>query len=86
MTDLHRLRVSLTKHGAHKIAELIKAFPRDQVLQNTWDRYRDIKIDTAQARVNLSVDTKGNLPYIWDEVRKLGPEHVNDLVLLAINI
>ncbi len=84
MTDLHKLRVSLTKHGAHKIADLIKAFPRDQVLENTWDRYREIKIDIAQSKSNLSADTNGTLPYIWDEVRNLGPEHVNDLVLLAI--
>jgi hypothetical protein len=84
MTDLRKLKVSLTKHGAHKVADLIKAFPRDMVLENTWDRYREIKIDIAQTKSNLSADANGILPYFWDEVRKLGDEHVNDLVLLAI--
>lgn len=84
MTDLRNLKVSLTKHGAHKIADLIKAFPRDLVLQNIWDQYQSIKINLAQTKRNLSAQPNGTLPYIWDEVRKLGDEHVNDLVLLAI--
>ncbi len=84
MADLRKLKVSLTKHGAHKIADLIKAFPRDLVLENISDRYHGIKIELAQTKSNLSAYPNGTLPYIWDEVRKLGDEHVNDLVILAI--
>ncbi len=84
MTNLARLKVSLTKHGAHKVADLIEAFPRSQVLNNTWDSYQGIKIDQAQTRSNLSIHSDGTLPEIWDEVRQLSDEHVEDLVLLAI--
>ena len=84
MTDINRLKVSLTKHGAHKVAELIKYFPTDEVLANTWDRYNNIKIDRAQSSKNLSANNNGTLPTIWHEVKLLGDEHIEDLVLLAI--
>lgn len=84
MTNLARLKVSLTKHGAHKVAELVKAFPRNKILPNTWDKYKDIRIDDAQTIKNLSISKYGDVPDVWDEVRQLGGEYVNDLVLVAI--
>lgn len=85
MIDLRRLKVSLTKHGAHKVAELIKNFPVDHVLDNVWDTYEDIKIDLAQTKRNLSVNIQGKLPSIWEKVKEIkNNDAVDSLVLLAI--
>ncbi len=84
MTDLNRLKVSLTKHGAHKLAELIMAFPRNQLLSKTWDKYKEIRIDLSQAKNILSVDDRGLVPYIWEQARESGLEAVQELLLLAI--
>ncbi len=84
MTDLESLKVSLTKHGAHKIAALLRAFPKDQVLDNTWGRYRGIKIDRTQAAKNLSADENDVLPDVWDQVRQLGDRETDNLVLVAV--
>lgn len=84
MTDLSKLKVSLTKHGAYKVAELIKAFPKDEILNNTWDKYKGIRIDRAQTMKNLSGDSSGILPSIWDEIKDLGDEEIENLVLIAI--
>jgi hypothetical protein len=84
MTDLFQLKVSLTKHGAHKVAQLLIAFPTDQVLGNTSGTYRNITINRAQAEKNLSVDNRGNLPGFWESARQLGYAEVEGLVLLGI--
>ena len=34
MAGLNELRVSLTKNGFFKVAEIIKNYPRDQILKN----------------------------------------------------
>ncbi len=84
MTNLNRLKVSLTKHGAHKITQLIKAFPTDQVLKNTINQQYGISIDKAQSSKNLSANNDDTLPAIWDEAKRLGDQYVDDLVILAI--
>jgi hypothetical protein len=84
MTDLKRLRVSLTKHGAHKVYRLIKHFPAPAVLKNTWDQYADIKIDRAQAARNLSALPDDNLPAIWTEAKNRSTQTLQRLVFLGI--
>ncbi len=84
MTDLNKLRVSLTKHGAHKLADLIMAFPANKVLHNTWGKYKGIRIDAAQAQNIMSVDNRGDVPPFWDQAREMGLEAVQELLLLAI--
>jgi hypothetical protein len=84
VTNLSKLRVSLTKHGAHKIALLLGQFKRDEVLKHLNNSVPGINIDSVQARKNLSVNIKNELPEIWDDVRRMGEEAINALVLLAI--
>jgi hypothetical protein len=84
MIDLSRLRVSLTKHGAHKVAELIKNFSQDEILNNAWDKHKGIRINLAQTMKNLSVDLNGRVPSIWEEVKQLGDTEIENLVLIAI--
>lgn len=84
MTDLKRLNVSLTKHGAHKIARLLKSYGPDQVLSKMDDPALDIHIDSAQARKNLSVQENDHVPEVWRQSAQLGDEAIDALVLLAI--
>lgn len=83
MTNLAKLRVSLTKHGAHKLAILFRDFDSKEVLNNLWGKVPGVKIDTAQALKNLSA--KGEIvPVLWDRARDRGRETIESLVLIAI--
>jgi hypothetical protein len=82
--DLNKLRVSLTKHGAHKISFLLQKFDKDDVLNHLSGDYLDIIIDSAQTRGILSINSEGKAPEIWDEIKKYGQEDIFDLVFLAI--
>lgn len=83
-TDLRKLTVSLTKHGAHKIANLLTKYDKDNILNNLWGSEPGIKIERAQAKKNLSADRIGNVPDIWNDARGCGQETINALVLIAI--
>jgi hypothetical protein len=84
MTNLNKLAVSLTKHGAHKIAKVLDSFPLDQVLKSTSDTIDGINIDAAQARKTLSAGSSNAVPTFWFEAKKFGPSAVKKLVLLGI--
>lgn len=84
MTNLMSLNVSLTKHGAHKIADLVKKYPSVKVLEMLWGKVPGINVEEAQAKKILSVSSTGAVPKFWDDVRKLGAPAVDSLVLLAI--
>lgn len=83
-TDLTKLKVSLTKHGAHKIAYLVAEFDKDDVLNHLDGDFRDINIDFAQTRKILSIDDDGVAPNFWNEIKQFGEEDVFDLVFLSI--
>jgi len=83
-TDLTKLKVSLTKHGAHKIAYLVAEFDKDDVLNHLEGDFRDINIDAAQTRKILSIDGNGVAPTFWNEIKHFGEEDVFDLVFLSI--
>lgn len=76
--------MSLTKHGAHKIAALLKQFNKDQILQNLSGSLSGVNIEMAQARKNLSVTADSVVPDLWNEVRELGNSAIDSLVLIAI--
>lgn len=82
--NVSRLRVSLTKHGILKLAKLVRAYPRNQVLHNTWDSLNSIRIDAAQVRGVMSVSDDGNPPLLWDKIRDLGDQDIEDIVFIAI--
>lgn len=82
MTDFARLKVSLTKHGAHKIAFLIQHYPADHVLAHVQSNDLNIDIDEAQASKILSV-VNGKVPLFWDGIRKFGLQDIFDLVFIA---
>jgi len=84
MTNLNRLVVSLTKHGAHKVADLLDHLPPDDVIKNTWGKFTGINIDAAQARKVLSAHADDTLPVMWHDAKKAGQPTIKGLVLLAI--
>ena len=83
-TDLNKLRVSLTKHGAHKIAFLLQQFDKDDILNHLNGDYLNIHIDSAQTRRILSINNNGITPSFWNEIKKYGLEDIFDLVFIAI--
>jgi hypothetical protein len=84
MLRLGKLNVSLTKHGAHKIAILLRRYDKEHVLDHLSEPEPRINIDVAQARKNLSVGPGDAVPELWNSVRKMGPSAIDALVLLAI--
>lgn len=84
MTNLLKLKVSLTKHGAHKIGKLLKIYDKDKILKHLSGDTDGINIEMVQAKKNLSVDKFGKVPEIWNEVKNLGNEAIDALVLIAI--
>lgn len=84
MTDLRRLSVSLTKHGAHKIASLLKQYPASEVLQHLEGSVPGINIERAQAKKNLSAGPDNLVPAVWTEAKKLGNNAIDALTLIAI--
>lgn len=84
MTNLSKLNVSLTKHGAHKIALLLAKYDKDEVLNHLWGTDEGINIESAQAHKNLSVTAAGKVPDVWNKAREQGEETINALVLIAI--
>ncbi len=82
-TDLSKLRVSLTKHGAHKVAYLIKKFDKDDILNHLSGDYHSINIDYAQARKILSAGQDGIAPELWNRLRQYGEEDISDVVFIS---
>lgn len=70
MTDLSRLSVSLTKHGAHKLSTLLKHIGAKDILANTLGSIEGVNIDAGQARKLLSADRKGKVADVWSAVQK----------------
>lgn len=84
MTDLSKLTVSLTKHGAHKISQLLRQFDANDVLNHLDGSVPGINIELAQAKKNLSADVDNVVPDIWDRVKPKGNDAINGLVLIGI--
>lgn len=84
MLDLTKLSTSLTKHGAHKIAWLIRDYDPDRILNLLWEEVPGINIEETQARKNLSITATGQIPLVWKKAKAQGSEATNALVLIAI--
>jgi hypothetical protein len=83
MTNLSNLSVSLTKHGAHKIATLLKSVPANTLLTKLNGSVKNVYIDHIQAQKNLSAQS-GKVPSVWSSVQALGPDAIDALTLFAI--
>lgn len=83
-TEVTNLKVSLTKHGAHKIAYLVSAFDKDEILNHLDGDYKDINIDASQTKRILSIDNNNLAPRFWNDIKQFGNEDIFDLVFFAI--
>lgn len=82
---LDALKVSLTKNGYFKVAEVIKKHPRNEILDNIGGVYEGINIEAAQIKGMLSYnETTNEFPEVWDEVKELGDKAVEALVFISI--
>ena len=85
MSGLAELKVSLTKNGFQKIADVIIAHPRDEILKNISGIYPGINLDKAQVVNILSGDPKTDqFPEVWDDIRAFGANQVRALTFIAI--
>ncbi len=84
MTNLTKLSVSLTKHGSHKIANLLDLSDPNTILSQTVGVFPGINIDAAQARKILSASTDHGVPAVWHEAKNSGRATINGLIMLAI--
>ncbi len=82
---LDALKVSLTKNGYFKVAEVIKRHPRNEILDNIEGAYEGIKLEAAQIKGMLSYnESTHEFPDVWDEVRELGDKAIEALVLISV--
>jgi hypothetical protein len=73
MVDFAKLSVSLTKHGAHKLATLLRVYDSDRILEHLEGSVPGVNIELAQAKKNL-----------WARAKDLGEQVIDGLVLIAI--
>ncbi len=85
MVDLNRLKVSLTKNGYLKIAEVLKRHPRWEVLDNVYGVYRGVNVVRSQASNIMDEEgLSGEVPEHWDEIRSLGSEAIEAFTFVAV--
>lgn len=84
MVNLDRLRVSLTKNGYLKIADVVKRHPRWEVLENIHGVYRGINLARSQAANIMGEDLSGDVPEFWDEIRSFDEKTIDAFTLTAI--
>lgn len=85
MIDIGRLKVSLTKNGYLKIADVVKLHPRWEVLDYVEGHYPGINIQRSQVKAVLGADsTTGQVPECWDEIRQFDDQTIESFTLVAV--
>jgi len=85
MIDLSQLRVSLTKNGYFKVAELLKAYSRRDVLDHAEGDHAGINIKRSQIANMLDANTVTNdVPEFWDEIRDHGWHAIDAFTVVAM--
>lgn len=85
MAGLDDLKVSLTKNGYFKVADVIERHPRHEVLDNINGTYAGINLNRAQLANMLSADpATEELPEEWDEIRDYSKRAIEAFTFLSI--
>jgi hypothetical protein len=85
MIDLELLRVSLTKNGCFKVAELMKAHSRGDVLNHVEGDHSGINIKRSQIANMLDMNpTTGEIPEYWDSIRDHGHYAIDAFTVVAM--
>jgi hypothetical protein len=85
MIDLASLRVSLTKNGVFKVAELVKMYPGAQVLDHVYGDHVGINVVKSQIANLMDADIRTGLaPAYWDDIRAHGDHAIDALTVVAL--
>ena len=85
MIEVDRLRVSLTKNGYLKIAELLKRHSRYEILDHLDGSYPGINLVRSQVVNILGMNpTTEEIPEFWDEIREYGDRAIDCFAFVAI--
>lgn len=85
MPGLENLKVSLTKNGFNKIADVLFQVGSDSLLQNLDGSVNGANINEAQAKRILSYDEEQKaFPAVWEQGRNLGLQPLRALTFIAI--
>jgi len=83
MLALANLKVSLTKNGYIKIADVVRRHPADEIVESTVDKYDGINLAASQVRVILDAED-GRVPEYWDDIKDFGDEAIDAFTFIAI--
>jgi hypothetical protein len=85
MVNFDLLRVSLTKNGYFKVAELLKGHPRSEVLDYAEGHYKGINVKRSQLANMLDGNpTTGHIPEYWDSIRVHGHQAIDAFTVVAM--
>lgn len=85
MIDLNQLKVSLTKNGCFKVAEVLKAYSRWEVLDHVEGRHEGIDVKRSQIANMLDMNpATDEIPAFWDDIRHHGNQSIDAFTLVAM--
>lgn len=84
MVALDNLKVSITKNGYMKLAEVVKRHPRDEVLDNIRGTYVGINLIRSQISNIMDESVTGEVPEFWDDIRKFNEAAIESFVFVAV--
>lgn len=85
LLDTERLRVSLTKNGYLKIAEIVEHHPSHEVLDHVSGSHSGVNLVRSQVANILSADPSTDVvPAFWDEIRRHDRATIRAFTFLAI--
>lgn len=85
MVELDRLKVSLTKNGYFKFAELLKAYSRWEILANADGKHEGIDLVPSQIRNMMDENPQtGEIPAFWDDIRAHGHLAIDAFSVVAM--
>jgi len=85
MVDVESLTVSLTKNGYLKIADVVAAFPRHEVLEHLRGARPGVNLVASQVANILCADPRNDMPpSCWDGIRQHDRATIRAFTFLAI--
>ncbi len=85
MVDFETLKVSLTKNGYFKVAELLKVHSRSEVLDNLVGVHPGINIVRSQIANIIDCNPATNdVPEFWDSIREHGNHAIDAFTVVAM--
>ncbi|MEX2173197.1 MAG: hypothetical protein WD872_02470 [Pirellulaceae bacterium] len=84
MLSLTNLKVSITKNGYIKIADVVRRHPIDEIIDNTDGSYDGINLIRSQVIGILDAEENGKPAMYWGNIPRYGDEAIDALTFVAI--